>query len=104
MNDVPQSLCDERTKNISQKMEELAVSQHDTHQAVMDIRRLLLGNGERGLFERMRDCEEWQSGHKAAHANARKLVLSLFNSHSIWKLLAALLAGAGLGGVAALWG
>lgn len=107
MDSIPKSLCDERTHHILEKIDAVAVSQHETHTTVVEIKKLLLGNGERGVFEKIRDIEEWRDKHQAQHATAVRFVKDALLNKSMARALAwivgAVLAGLGVGGVAALW-
>lgn len=107
MASIPKSLCDERTHNIIAKIDAVAEAQHETHTTVVEIKKLLLGNGERGVFEKIRDIEEWRDTHQAQHATAVRIVKDALCNKSMARALAwivgAVLAGLGVGGVAALW-
>jgi len=107
MDNVPKSLCDERTHHILEKIDAVAVSQHETHTTVVEIKKLLLGNGERGVFEKLRDIEEWRDKHQAQHATAVRFVkdalLNRGTARALAWIVGAVLAGLGVGCVAALW-
>ena len=85
--DVPREVCDERYGNIITKVDE-------THRVVCDVRRLLLGNGQPGVFEQVRDLRQWAEHHELAHTNDSGLTKVLGN-HAMWKLLAAVFVGFG---------
>jgi hypothetical protein len=107
MDNIPKSLCDERTKHILERIDAVAVSQHETHTAVVEIKKLLLGNGERGVFEKLRDIEEWREKHQAQHATAVRIVKDALCNKGTARALAwivgAALAALGVGGGLALW-
>ena len=88
---VPKSLCDERTANILHSVDE-------TKEMVKDIRKLLLGNGAPGLFEQVRDLRDWTEAHEKAHAATLRIVHKVLANGGLWKLLAAIAAGLGIGG------
>jgi len=90
-NSVPQALCDERTANILHKLDE-------NNDLVKDVRRLLLGNGQPGLFEQVRDLRDWTEAHEKAHAATLRIVHKVLANGGLWKLLAAIAAGLGIGG------
>ena len=103
-NGVPPALCDERTANILHKLDSMQNAIDATQAAIMDIRRLLLGNGQAGLFERVRKIEEWRREQMATRAAIRKAMFSVLDSRTIWKILVGALAGAAsVGGAVALW-
>ena len=107
MDNIPKSLCDERTHHILEKIDAVAVSQHETHTTVVEIKKLLLGNGEPGVFEKIRDIEEWREKHQAQHATAVRLVkdalLNRGTARALAWIVGAALAALGVGGGLALW-
>ena len=107
MDIIPKSLCDERTHHIIEKIDAVAEAQHETHTTVVEIKKLLLGNGERGVFEKIRDIEEWRDKHQAQHATAVRFVkdalLNRGTARALAWIVGAVLAGLGVGCVAALW-
>ena len=107
MDSIPKSLCDERTKHILERIDAVAVSQHETHTTVVEIKKLLLGNGERGVFEKLRDIEEWRDKHQEQHATAVRIVKDALCNKGTARALAwivgAALAALGVGGGLALW-
>lgn len=102
--EVLRSLCDERTARIEQRIDGLSVAVGETHAAVYEIRKLLLGNGDVGIFERMRDIDDWRVRHETAHKAAVKIAQAVITNPNTWKLVAAIGAALGVGGgVLALW-
>ena len=92
---VPKSLCDERTANILHSVDE-------TKALVKDVRKLLLGNGEPGLFEQVRDIRDWARKHEEAHATTARFVEWAITNGGMWKIVVALLTGLGILGGASV--
>ena len=107
MDSIPKSRCDERTKHMLERIEAAAVSHHETHTTVVEIKKLLLGNGEPGVFEKLRDIEEWREKHQAQHATAvrflKDALLNKGTARALAWIVGAALAALGVGGGLALW-
>lgn len=88
--EVTQELCDERHRNLSEDVKEIK-------RDVKAMHKLLVGNGEPGVFERVRNLE-------ADRDVALKITRMVMTNPKVWKVIAAVLAALGIGGsVGALW-